>query len=925
MTAAGTRPKNNTGNGTGNTAGSATSLRSPAAVMLARRGSVYLPASVTEPAAGQLAGTALLEADLLERGYLLSAPLRSALASRSSAALTAAGRELLAGIDHELGADRPHLPLFRDFPHSIPTDTVAFYVDRVLTVLFQHPEQPCVLCGTHGTVHAVSPCAHLVCRACFDGSDFSACPICHRRIDVDDPFLLPRAPRRRKSGASGGPVRLRLLAHGGTGTDLIADAAEELRTLLARPGALSPSDADDLIVLLDCHSRSDLAWLPANIPGRETKARTLTWLLAAIDPGSLAAAAEQLDTATDVLRLLAVRSGGDPGLFDVPRFTKVPRPLRRTLLACLDRLDPATAVEEMRRRRRLWLHAAERLHPFEHASRHPRAALAFAALRGTPLTGDAPDGRAARQEPGPAPVPAPAQAHASAPTQAQARKARLSALLRTAAAEAPGVDVSGDTVLARGWGARVEVAFAACDTVTATTLLAQRPGELLRRLDHLLRTSQADDSLDGSGADSVVAALARVVGRVSPAVLLSALGEIRGRTRPAGRDRVFFPKGGSARIHLIEDERPPLPSALVEDVVTVLIDEVLRRAARGARVPVAVIDADLDAMIAPFTQRTASRSLVAVPRGSALRLPQGRTLRLFLHWMESETSGRVDLDLSIAMFDADWNHIGTCDFGNLRCHDAAVHSGDLTSAPPPLGAAEFVDLDLDRLHAAGVRYAVPVAFSYNNVAFEDLAEAFAGIMVRDQPGDTGEVFDARAVEQRFDLTGRSRASVPLIVDTAERTMRWLDVVKGVTGTDHSIGRHADDLALLGRALTEQFASGNRISLGELARWQAAARTDTVLLRRADHTAGSYRRRAGEVDRAFATRIGSPDTDTDSDTKSDTAPASATAGGAGLAYLLRGDLLLPKGCEVFALYPADLDAGAVKLLTADDIVTALAAD
>ncbi|MFF3686191.1 hypothetical protein [Streptomyces sp. NPDC002187] len=43
----------------------------------------------------------------------------------------------------------------------------------------------------------------------------------------------------------------------------------------------------------------------------------------------------------------------------------------------------------------------------------------------------------------------------------------------------------------------------------------------------------------------------------------------------------------------------------------------------------------------------------------------------------------------------------------------------------------------------------------------------------------------------------------------------------------------------------------------------------------------------------------------------------------LAYLLRRDLELPDGSEVFALYPLCQDAARVRLLAAADMVTALA--
>ncbi|MFJ8078185.1 MXAN_6230/SCO0854 family RING domain-containing protein [Streptomyces sp. NPDC096176] len=856
--------------------------RSLAAVLLERRDAVYLPAAVADPAGER--GAALIEADLADRGYLVAPALRAAFAALDARALGSVGRALLHDIDRALGADRPHEPLLRDFPDSTPHDTYGHYVERVLSVLFQRPEQPCVLCGTVDSVVPVAPCAHLVCGACFDGADFSACPVCERRIDPADPFLRPRRPRRTLSGRGGPPQRLRLLTYGGDFADSQADAARELDVLLARTGALSPQDADDLDALLDARSRDDLGRLPTTVPGRESKARLVTWLLAepAALPDTLPVVAGLVNTATDVLRVLVLRSGGDAGLVEIPRFAPVARPLRRALLSVLDALDPGQAAQDMRRHRRAWIHAAELLHPFEHTDRFPRAALAFAVLRGTRLGDD-----------------------------------RLSAALRAAAATVDGIDADGPAVTARGWGGQVEAALADGELATALTLLERRPGELVRRLDHLMRLAAAGDDKDGPAA--VVAAVERTVARVAPAVVLSALGAIRTRTRDH-TVRVFFPKGASAKAHVTDDHRDALPHALVRPVVDVLTGEILRRAGRAAPVATAVVDATLDGVIAPFAERTASRALVTLPRGSELAVPDGRTLRLFLHWMESADSGRTDLDLSAAMFDADWRHIGVCDYTRLRfATAAAVHSGDLQDAPPPLGASEFVDLDLDRLDAAGVRYVVAVVYSYNNVPFGDLAEAFAGLMLRDGPGNAGPVFEPRSVEQRFDLTGSNRACVPLVLDMQARTMRWLDVVKGVTGTQHAVWRHADALATLAHRLTELFASGARVGLGELAVWQSAARASTVVVRHTDGSRSAYRRRDDEDVAAFAARIGSPDTD---GTNTDTGTYEPGARPE-LAYLLRGDIEAADGGEVLALHPLRLDASRVRLLAAADMVTALA--
>jgi hypothetical protein len=867
-----------------------------AAVLLRRRGLVYLPEMpIGELRAGDSgrvpdplvrAGVTLLEADLLERGFLASGDLAGQLLSLDTGPLSDHGRALLADLDAALGADRPHVPLFRGFPRSTPKDTLALWVDRVLTLIFQNPHQPCVLCGRHGTVAAVSPCAHLVCRACFDGADYSACPICRRRIDPNDPFLRP-TPRRRRGRTLQLPDRARVLNRG---MDAEADARAELDALLARTAALSPDDLDDLDVLLATRSGADPSWLPERIPARETKAFVLAWLLRdAANPVRVAPTVlARMDTATDALRVLARLSGGSPGLVDLPRFAAVSRPVRRILLDALDRLDPRLLIEDLRRHHRLWIHAAERLHPFEHARTHPTAALGFAALRGTQLGSD-----------------------------------RFAAGLVVEAGRA-GVEVCGGRVSARSVSGAVEDALAAGRVSEALHVLSSRPGELLRRADHLLRLAAAtdhvgsggpgpDQAIAGGGAavEAVLEALPRAATRVAPAVLVAALGELRGRGVQQQR-RVFFPKGGTAKAHVIPDEREPLTGPVVARAVEVLTDELLSRAERLGQVGTVAVDAALDRVIAPFTQRTASRALVTLPRGSLLLLPTGRHLRLFLHWMQG--AERIDLDLSLALYDENWQHVGTCDYTHLRtAGTGAVHSGDLTSAPPPLGASEFVDLDPSVLTAAGVRHVVAAVFSYTNVAFEEIPDAFAGVMLRSDAPDAGAVFDARSVEQRFDLTGRARACVPLVIDLQRGTLRWLDIVMGVTGSLHAVHRHNDKLAILGESLSLHYDSGARVSLGEVARWHAAARASTVLIRAEDGALSRLDRAEGESARAFLGRITTPVAAADPVVQ----PAPAD-----LAFLLTGDLPVADAASVYALHPKSLDANQINLIAAADIAGTL---
>ncbi|MCX4761009.1 hypothetical protein OG562_08515 [Streptomyces sp. NBC_01275] len=874
-----------------------------ASVLLRRLRTVYVDQAGPRPGDPSTElGLLALEAELLDRGFAPNAPLRAALAWLGPAGLAKAGQQVVAHLDAELGADRTHMPLFRSFPASVPDDTFQLWVDRVFTLLLQWPKQPCVLCGTVGGVQPVSPCAHLVCGECWDGADYSGCPICHRRIDPDDPFLKPAPPRHAREVAVG-PLKLLAL-----GLDARADAVTALRTLLARRTPLPPRDRADLAVLLS-HTPPGVKWFPDDVPVRETKALVLGRMLRtrARRSDALELLDRHLTTATDVLRLLCVWSGGEADLIEPVRLRTLPRALRRRLLSVLDGLPAPSLVEDVLRHPSLWKRAAEILHPYEQHARHPKAALAFAVLRGTDLAGAGDD-----------------------PTGADVGElGELGrALLRTAAAHPDAVRVVGTRLRPVGWRARVEQALAVADVPAALALLAQRPGELLRRLDHLLRLRELD-VLPEEFAD----VLRRTLPQAGPAPLLAALGRMRIRHLPAAR-RVFFPRGQVTHAYTLDDTRAPLSAALTGAVCALLEAEAVRRLSAASRVELAVLDSALTGLAVPATERADAKSLVSVPRGSTQPLPEGEVMRLFLHWTEPAKT-RVDLDLSVALYDENWEFAGLCDYTSLVYGDRwAVHSGDLTSAPAPHGATEYVDLDLASLGSLGVRYALPVVFSYNDIPFERLLDAFAGFMTLPSAAEEARdaSYDPRTVRQRYDLVGDSRVHVPLLVDLHRRTFLWTDLHLSAAEGYHNVYRHAADLGRAGRDLYQYFASG-RTTLWDLAVWHAAARADEVAVLRRAPSPGvldelwHYRRRAGEPDAAFAARVRALDAPERREVPRggsvEALAAEAAAKKRVLLALVHGGVA-PEGAtgEVYRLLPGPVDGCGLTALAAGDLVAAL---
>ena len=158
----------------------------------------------------------------------------------------------------------------------------------------------------------------------------------------------------------------------------------------------------------------------------------------------------------------------------------------------------------------------------------------------------------------------------------------------------------------------------------------------------------------------------------------------------------------------------------------------------------------------------------------------------------------MDLDLSAVAYADGWKHIGHVAYYNLR-EDYATHSGDITSAPK--GASEFLDIDISKALAAGVRYIVMNVNVYTQQKFSELDECYAGWMLRDKP-QSGEVYDPRTLEDKADISMEAQAGIPLIADLVERKVIWCDAAMTVARyAPINVRNNQGTVELLGKALT----------------------------------------------------------------------------------------------------------------------------
>jgi len=502
------------------------------------------------------------------------------------------------------------------------------------------------------------------------------------------------------------------------------DEFERILTgLTASPTSLSQQDREDLQWFLAQYRHRALALLPATIPFKETLALVGAGLLRhARDPATERFVSERLATATDVLRLAAAWSEGDVSLAAPTRFRPMPRWLRRLLLESLHRIGDPG--EDMARWKERWKRLGERLHPGDYRERMPDVWAAFDGLR----RGRAPS----------------------------------------------------------GFNAVVERELLAGRIDRAASHLSGRPGELARRLDHLLRL--------GADADATLQRFRDVAAQVSTPVLLQLLSHFRHRGQSALR--VFFPKGDLARAWATFDRREPLPPAVIEAAVAICRQALIARFAARAPLGACYIDPALATLRTPLAQRSASRALRTLTRGSRLAFADTRYIRLFLWWTNGNS--RTDIDLSATLFDGEYRFLDAIAYYNLRNY-GGHHSGDIVDAPR--GAAEFIDLDLERLRQLSVRFVVVSVHSFTEQPYCDLPECFAGWMSRSDL-DSGEPFEARTVEDRIDLASRQNSCLPFILDLEQRAVLWTDAGIGGAPRWNNAANQLSGVSLLLRAMVD---------------------------------------------------------------------------------------------------------------------------
>ena len=492
------------------------------------------------------------------------------------------------------------------------------------------------------------------------------------------------------------------------------DLMKILTNLASSKTSISQQDKEDIITIIK--ATPDYAkYLPDTIPLKENVALIGKLIIEEAPIKSAAPIKKYFKTATDVLRLVTAMSDGDISLAAKTKYRSLKRCERRIILDLLANCGNIT--EDLYRYQYEWIRVAEILHPFEYKyKKYNGVNKAFNTLRNE-------------------------------------KKPLM-------------------------FGGQVQAAILKKDMRTAATLLKERPGEFARQLDKVLR--------DSDNANYILNCFKDIATSISTPVLLQVRQHFIGRMAEQRTPvRVFFPKGNLARAMSIKNELPAIDATICKNVARICRDALIEQYKDKEFLGNVFVDEDFKNYLVPFSQRSASKAVKTIVRGSKVPVKEDASaVRAFIWWTNMDDSknddywnnGRVDIDLSAAIFDENWNYLEHVSYTHLRSAKyKAYHSGDITNGGSVKGngVAEFLDVDIDSVGKRG-RYVVYQVYNYTSQKFCDLTNCRFGWMEREDV-NSGEIFEPTTVAMKMDLTAESTVAIPVIFDCVERKFIWCDL------------------------------------------------------------------------------------------------------------------------------------------------------
>lgn len=357
------------------------------------------------------------------------------------------------------------------------------------------------------------------------------------------------------------------------------------------------------------------------------------------------------------------------------------------------------------------------------------------------------------------------------------------------------------------WYGKLELAFKK-SLEAGLTVLSERPGEFMRRIDALVRKNQHS----AEAIRLIMKHFQEAVNTSSNKVLFEVYGHFENR-REAKTGRYIKIKGQRKSTVL-----PDLPAIKREIIATVqerVFESLQNKFAKLPALGNCYVDEQLKKIPLPSDMRSLDFTLKPTVRGTRIPFdnPNAKVIRPFIHWMDPH--GREDLDLS-AVF------VGKKGVNLISYHSLKVgnscHSGDVRHRQG--ACAEYIDIDLKDAIAGGWEYVVVMVHNFNGGTLASVDSMF-GLQERQHP-ESNSHWLPETVSNTVKCESKSSDTLLAILDLNTKEYIFLDV-------DGNGSRNAiNDLKSV-RQVIDQYAGKPKISVYDLVMMHVKGRGREVTL------------------------------------------------------------------------------------------------
>jgi len=324
--------------------------------------------------------------------------------------------------------------------------------------------------------------------------------------------------------------------------------------------------------------------------------------------------------------------------------------------------------------------------------------------------------------------------------------------------------------------------------VSALKLLQSRPGDFVRKLHHMY-------SLYEMKAIEVFLPVIEKLKTIQLLKLDSYILTVNTRAQ-----LIYPPRGNWTKAQIAQNTKKQFSSDAVSVLHNAISVELGKRL--NEKFPQGI---DLDLNVDNIKLQTNDQKLASYGRGTVFSIPENmKFIRTASYWAQ-KGYGNTWFDNGWNFFDSNWNTAFTCCWNSTHHQDkGAVFSGDPTNSKDMEGrACQMIDLYLDQLEAAGVRYAVWNVLCYSGIPFDQAEEVLATLQWGENPQE-GKLFEPARAQMVFPLKGPSLTKYVAYIDVVERKLVYMDA--NFAGSTNSAASNANGLSTKMPAFVEYLKS-----------------------------------------------------------------------------------------------------------------------